>query len=478
MNLDTVKLKEYVNQIIQKHLPSKSNEKSDLGEVFTPISMIETLFERLPKKIWSNSSYKWLDPSAGIGNFPLVLFFYLMDGLKDKIRNDIKRAKHIIEKMIYISEINKTNISICKQIFKKICPSAIPNIYCGDFLKLNPISLNWPNKFNFIIGNPPYNIGGTGLEGSKRTHIIFTEYSLKLLSNSGFLLFICPPSYRETGSPMNKLFKQAKGHFIFIKIYGAQETNKLFHIQGRVDGFIYQTDTNGTTIIDDEYGHITNGIELDIDKHIPNFGFTIFQKLYNKVNKIGHLDAFRNTQLSSIKSNTFGCNGRNKVLHLIVEKGKRVFKSIQKHSLQSLPKLLINGLGVPYVYYDSSGEYGPSQSPVIVLKPSKNVVNLIKSDFFPFIVWGLRLTGNNNLPYLFNAVPNISKETNSYKTMEDIKLGFGLTNDEMKFVKEHFHAYHYEDKDIFENCLATNSNKKTKKKVSKLNSQTRKKKVI
>ena len=190
------------------------------------------------------------------------------------------------------------------------------------------------------------------------------------------------------------------------------------------------------------------------------------------------MDAFRNTQLSSIKSNTFGCNGRNKVLHLIVEKGKRVFKSIQKHSLQSLPKLLINGLGVPYVYYDSSGEYGPSQSPVIVLKPSKNVVNLIKSDFFPFIVWGLRLTGNNNLPYLFNAVPNISKETNSYKTMEDIKLGFGLTNDEMKFVKEHFHAYHYEDKDIFENCLATNSNKKTKKKVSKLNSQTRKKKVI
>jgi len=124
--------------------------------------------------------------------------------------------------------------------------------------------------------------------------------------------------------------------------------------------------------------------------------------------------------MSSIKSNTFGCNGRNKVLHLIVEKGKRVFRTVKKHSLTSTPKLLINGLGVPYVYYDSKGEYGPSQSPVIVLKPSKNIVNLTKSKFFSFVAWGLRLTGNNNLPYLFKAIPNISKDHNPYKTMDDI----------------------------------------------------------
>lgn len=473
MSIELNKIKQYVDELIQKHLPAKTNEKSKFGEVFTPVSMIETLFSGFPKNIWKNSSITWLDPAGGIGNFPLVLFFLLMDGLHTEIPNDTKRAKHIIEKLIFITEINSNNVNICKKIFKTICPSAIPNIHKGDFLKLNTSAIKWPDKFNCIIGNPPYNIGGTGLEGSKRTHIIFTEHSLKLLAKNGYLAFICPPSYRETNTPMNKLFQDASGHFVFIKIYGAQQTAKLFHIQGRVDGFIYQKDTSGSTKIDDEYNIITPNIQIDLNKHIPNFGFSIFKKMYDQVNKNGHIKAFRNTEMSSIKSNTFGCNGRNKLLHLIVEKGKRVFRTIKKHSLASTPKLLINGLGVPYVYYDSKGEYGPSQSPVIILNPSKNIVNLTKSKFFSFVAWGLRLTGNNNLPYLFNAIPNISTEKNQYKTMDDIKRGFGLTNEEIKFIEDNFHTYEYENKDIIEKC----NNSKTRKYNKTPKTKTRRKKI-
>jgi len=96
-------LREYVDELIKKNLPAKENEKSEFGEVFTPIVMIETIYERFPKKIWSNPTYKWLDPAGGIGNFPLVLYFWLMDGLKKKIPNELKRTKHIIENMIYIT---------------------------------------------------------------------------------------------------------------------------------------------------------------------------------------------------------------------------------------------------------------------------------------------------------------------------------------------------------------------------------------
>jgi hypothetical protein len=457
--MNTLQLRNEINKLIEEHLPAKQKEKSELGEVFTPVSMIETLYNRFPKEIWSNSLYTWLDPAGGIGNFPLVLFFWLMDGLSKKIPNKTKRATHIIEKMIYIVEINPDNVAICKSIFKSLAPSAKPNIYQGDFLKINTTSLKWPHMFDCIIGNPPYNIGGTGLEGSKRTHIIFTEEGLKMLNKDGYLAYICPPSYRETDTPMNELFKKANGHFVFIKIYGAQETFKLFHIQGRVDGFIYQRDKSGTTIVDDEYGIVTTSVKLNLDRHIPNFGFTIFEKLYSKVAKLGHVEAFRNTEMSSVKANTFGCNGKNKVLHLIVEKGKRVFKTVKRHSLASTPKLLINGLGVPYVYYDRKGEYGPSQSPVIILKPSKNIANLVKSEFFSFIAWGLRLTGNNNLPYLFNAIPDISKESNMYSSMGEIKKGLGLTEDEVKFIKEHFHVYEYKDVDIIEKCVRNTTRK-------------------
>jgi hypothetical protein len=467
-------LREYVDELIKKNLPAKENEKSEFGEVFTPIVMIETIYERFPKKIWNNPTYKWLDPAGGIGNFPLVLYFWLMDGLKKKIPNELKRTKHIIENMIYITEINQKNINVCKKIFKKISPTSKLNIHKCDFLKLDETmlrSLNWPIKFNSIIGNPPYNIGGTGLQGTKRTHIIFTEHALNLTETNGYLSYVCPPSYRETNTPMNELFKNADGHFVFIKIYGAKKTSELFHIQGRVDGFIYQKNVKGTTIIDDEYDVITNDLNIDLNKHIPNFGFTIFQKLYKKTNELGHVEAFRNTEMSSIKSNLFNCNGKNKILHLIVEKGKRILKSSHKHSLTSTPKLLINGLGVPYVFYDSEGKYGPSQSPVIILNPSRNLVNLINSNFFSFIAWGLRLTGNNNLPYLFDAVPNISEERNSYSSMNDIKKGFNLTNMEVDFINEHFHKYEYKDVEIYDNCNAktkknNKSSQKTKKKRS------------
>ena len=244
-------------------------------------------------------------------------------------------------------------------------------------------------------------------------------------------------------------------------------TFKLFKIQGRVDSFIYQKNKKGKTVIDDEYNNVYTIPSLDMNRHIPNFGFTIFDKIYSKVKKYGKVEAFRDTEMSSIKSELFNSKGKHKILHLITEKGKRVFKSFKKHSLLSTPKLLINGLGVPYVFYDKQGEYGPSQSPIIILKPSKSLIELSKSKLFSFIVWGLRLTGNNNLPYLFDYIPNLTSDK-KYKTMEDIKEALNLTNKEIAFITENFHSYDYNDSDIIEkNVRSPPKTKSRSKKKSK-----------
>jgi hypothetical protein len=138
-----------------------------------------------------------------------------------------------------------------------------------------------------------------------------------------------------------------------------------------------------------------------------------------------------------------------------------VFKTTKQHPLATTPKILINGLGVPYVFYDKEGKYGPSQSPVIILKPSVNLVQLLQSALFSFIAWGLRLTGNNNLPYLFDYVPDVGKEKHAYATMKDIQTGFHLTAAEVKFITEYFHYYEYNDVDIIEKCeIKTRKNKK------------------
>jgi len=449
-----------IHALIESHLPSKDKEKSEHGEVFTPPSMIDTVYDHFPKRIWSDPTITWLDPATGIGNFAIVLFFRLMNGLHTVIPQETRRAKHIIEKMLFLVEINKKNGNVCKKIFKQLCPSATLNLHEGDFLSLDTQSKGWPESFDCVVGNPPYNIGGIGLEGSKRTHIVFTEIGLQYLKKGGHLSYICPPSYRETDTPMNRLFQEVGGHFVYIKIYGATETFQLFSIQGRVDGFVYQKGVKGTTTIDDEYGVVVKGITLDLTRHLPNFGYTIFEKLWNKVQKLGHVEAFRNTEMSSVKAATFGCGGKHKILHLILEKGRRVFRTVKEHALAKEPKIMVNGLGVPYVFYDKHGEYGPSQSPVVILRPSSALVHLLESDFFSFIAWGLRLTGNNNLPYLFDYVPQVGSDKNEYRTMEDIRRGLGLTAEEIAFVKKHFHHYTYQDVDLIEKCVKGTQKKK------------------
>lgn len=440
-------LQQDVHSLIKQYLPAKNKEKSDLGEVFTPVTMIENMYDHFPSSAFHKNK-TWLDPCTGIGNFMLVLFFKLMTHLRS-ISNQHSRAKHIIENMLFMVEINPNNVSVCKKIFHKLCPGAKPNIYKGDFLMGLPTS--WPTKFSSIVGNPPYNIGGTGLEGTKRAHIAFTD---KALSISDFVAYICPPSYRETDTPMNLLFRN--GLFHYIKIYGAKETFDLFRIQGRVDTFIFENKPQSTkTLIHDEY-QVEHLVHLDLSRHIPNFGHSIFDKLHRMVLKLGKVDAFRNTEMSSIKSHSFGC-GKHRVMHLIIQEGRRVFKAVKKHSLTDENKIMVNGLGIPYVFHDKHGKYGPSQSPVIILNPSTSLVQLMTSDFFPFIAWGLRLTGNNNLPYLFDYVPQV---TGSLKTMDQIQSAFGLTRSEIQFVRQHFAAYSYQDNDILEPCKTGRTTKK------------------
>jgi hypothetical protein len=121
-----------------------------------------------------------------------------------------------------------------------------------------------------------------------------------------------------------------------------------------------------------------------------------------------------------------------------------------KHSLEGISKALINGLGLPYVYYDGAGQYGCTQTPVIVKNPSPQVVELLQSPLFQLIAWGLRFTGNNNMPYLLNYIPAVNSSVGSLKTMAEIQRWLGLTDAEVAFILAEFPALNSADKDLVE----------------------------
>ena len=69
------KLLEYIND----NLTPKEKERKKSGEVFTPLYIVEEMLDKIPKKVWSDHTLKWLDPSVGIGNFPICIYIRLIN---------------------------------------------------------------------------------------------------------------------------------------------------------------------------------------------------------------------------------------------------------------------------------------------------------------------------------------------------------------------------------------------------------------
>ena len=118
------------------------------------MNIINEMLDKLPKEVWKNKNLKWFDPAVGIGNFPIAVYFRLIHGLKYEIKDIKKRKKHIIENMLYMSELNKNNMLICKEIFDSNNEYQM-NFYQGDTLQFCPFDIFKVEKFDIILGNPP-----------------------------------------------------------------------------------------------------------------------------------------------------------------------------------------------------------------------------------------------------------------------------------------------------------------------------------
>jgi hypothetical protein len=196
---DPRKLLEFIN----RELKPKEKEKKENGEVFTPVKIVEEMFNKFPQEVWSNPNYKWLDPAVGIGNFPIIIYLKLMEGLKLHFPIEETRRTHILENMLYMVEISEKSIFILNKIF---CGDKYKlNIHKGSFLsgEYNP-----PFKFDVIVGNPPYNPPKTKTGSSGNN--IWTQFVIKSfysLSEKGYLCFIHPPGWKK---PTDEVFDPIK----------------------------------------------------------------------------------------------------------------------------------------------------------------------------------------------------------------------------------------------------------------------------
>jgi hypothetical protein len=279
-------------ELINDCLKPKETEKKKFGEVFTPISLINEMLDVMPAKVFQDKKLKWFDPANGMGNFPIVVYLRLMEGLKDVITDADKRKKHILEKMLYMSELNKKNCLVCKQIFD-IENKYKLNIYNGDSLELDIKKEFNIDKFDIIMGNPPYNKGGirshTGkLLGEKNETIWtkFIELSFKYIKKDGFLILINPLSWLKKSHSLHDMILNK--HIIWMKLW--DNIKSLACINGKIPISMYvihnklNTNNKDTKIISEIKSknlRTETCTYLNSKYSIPLAYYGIFNKLIN-----------------------------------------------------------------------------------------------------------------------------------------------------------------------------------------------------
>ena len=187
---------DFISSIIKKHLTIKKIEKDKYGEVFTPETLIDKILFHFPLDVWSKPHLKWLEPTAGIGNFMMIIYLKLMEGLKEWEKNKEIRSNHIIRNMLFMVETNEKNIEICKSIFGENA-----NIVCEDFLKSNVFNI----QFDIIIGNPPFQSDVTEKKRSGSKNKLYERILSKcftILKPEGYISFITPDNLFSGGSKM------------------------------------------------------------------------------------------------------------------------------------------------------------------------------------------------------------------------------------------------------------------------------------
>ena len=278
-------------------MKTNDKERQENGEVFTPMDVVNDILNHLDvhftklngHSIFEEEKLTWFDPATGMGNFPVAVYLRLFEGLRNKIPDDLQRKRHILEKMLYMSELNTKNVYLCKQIFDLDRRFNL-NLHRGNTLSLDTVKEWGIDKFDVVMGNPPYNSGGikssTGKklgESNKTVWPAFVEYALSHLREGGFLCYITPLSWLSKTHDQHNLLTK---HVVWLKLWNNARSKQEIGATIPISQYVIQNISNDnhiSTIVTSEStrGHINQTSEVWLDSKVstPLAYHSIFSKI-------------------------------------------------------------------------------------------------------------------------------------------------------------------------------------------------------
>jgi tRNA1(Val) A37 N6-methylase TrmN6 len=410
-------------------------DKNNYGIVYTPNSLVDKILDLIPLEHYKNPTLKWLDIGAGNGAFSLNLYNRLMNNLVTAIPNNETRKAHILENMLYMCEIYIPHINKLETLF-----SHKTNIIKTDFLSLNANEvLNNNQRFNIIIGNPPYNINGAlktptnnslkKTDDGKQVYVEFVKKSLALLETNGHLALIIPALWMKPDKAgLYNILVNNNFTINFLHCLSTNETQKEFLYQAQTPTcFFYGTygkvSLKNSIPIYDKIHKTYMCYKLLPNYPIPTHGITIINKLLYYVEQVGYLKVYKSN--SPPKKSLFGESDTNTILNIkttnLSNKTPQLIKNysnILQH-YANIPKLILAHKMYGFPYLDSSGSYGISSRDNYILtindyslEELKQIQAFLSTKFALFIF----STTNYRMRYLekyaFLFLPNITKIIN------------------------------------------------------------------
>jgi Eco57I restriction-modification methylase len=451
-----------IHEFIERHLEPNEREKKLFGEVFTPLPLVQEMLGSIEKyaeeDFWKNPNLKILDPAAGIGNFPLIAYEKLMEGLKSVkgFKGEEARRKHILEKMLYMVELNPNNVRLMNKIFNG--KKYKLNVLCSDFLleteedvkQHDGLSsrqkadgkrlLEWKKsmKFDLVMGNPPYQPQSNGKKGGKSLWTEFVKVSIDLIKEKKFLVFVHPALWRKPENEMREWLFANQLHHLVIR--NSIEGEKLFSSATRFDWYVLEKckPYKKTRVNFEDYSECDMKIDYRLP-FIPNFGWSIFNKVLRKLNNNG-IKAQRDSACHTTRPfvSKVQKDGYNFVLlnSVSTTKGKNYAYSKTPHPHQTDKKVIFSNGGIIVPFYDN-GNLGVTEGGIYILVDSSAqgelLVDFLNSNLVKYLVKATKWSNFETNKQLFWYIPQ-PIEVDSI-TDENVYLYFNLTKQEIKEIE-------------------------------------------
>lgn len=379
-------------EYIRANLSVRTFEKNKYGEVFTPYNYVCDLLDQLPARVWRNPRLRWLEPAAGIGNFCIVVYMRLMDGLSESFPDPVVRHKHIIQNMIFMVEINEENVAHARELF-----GTLANIHCADFLNdtHSESEPNWATATemvaDIIVGNPPFQTpresARISSKGGQTLWDKFIVKSLEILHRNlssdadadadaeRFLCFITPPAWRKPLSPHGlwKMMTRPPCHLQYLHMIDKKTAIRDLSVQQRMDLFVVcvggeSDNTSCRVITSDADGNTEYNIAPRDWPFLPNAEFESIKEILDPLGPAPHRVIYDRSAYGSDLPHMAPEYRAGEfiypVVHTMTRHGLGLWYSNTKtrgtgHFGKA--KVILNFNEKLYPYLDSAGEYGMGQ---------------------------------------------------------------------------------------------------------------------